>query len=237
VAVSPAVASPAPTGTGAAAPADADAAATGVKAKGPFPQSTDPALRDPSRANQTAPAMFSVRFVTTVGDFQVDCTRDWAPHGVDRFYNLVRIGFFDDVAFFRVVKQPTPFVVQFGIHGNPRVSKAWIDARVPADEPKQPNLRGMLTFAMAGARDTRTTQLFINFSANPMLDKMGFAPICQVAGAGMDVVDRIEGAYGDDLGQEQADIQALGNTMLRARYPFLDYIQTARLIEPAKSGK
>ena len=215
----------------AAAPEDAPPAAPATTAKGPFPQSTDPALGDPSKASQKAPATFSVAFVTTAGDFRVECTRSWAPNGVDRFYNLVKIGFFDDVAFFRVVKEPRPFVVQFGIHGNPEISRAWTNARVAVDKPKQSNLRGTLTFAMAGSPDTRTTQLFINFGANVMLDHMGFAPICKVTGDGMDVVDRIESSYGEEPSAAQGDIQAQGNKMLRTRYPLLDYIKTARLVE------
>jgi len=216
---------------------DPDVAPTPViPAKGPFPQSTDPALREPSRATQKAPATFSVAFVTTAGDFRVDCTRDWAPNGVDRFYNLVKIGFFDDVAFFRVVKQPRPFVVQFGIHGDPEISKVWHAARVPVDKPKQSNLRGTLTYAMSGTPDTRTTQLFINFGANVMLDHLGFAPICKVAGDGMDVVDRIESSYGEEPTRDQDEIETQGNRMLRTRYPFLDYIETARLVEPAKDA-
>ena len=218
----------------AAPPEDAPPpAAPTTQAKGPFPQSTDAALGDPSKATQKAPATFSVAFVTTAGDFRVDCTRSWAPNGVDRFYNLVKIGFFDDVAFFRVVKEPRPFVVQFGIHGNPEISRAWINARVAVDKPKQSNLRGTLTFAMAGSPDTRTTQLFINFGANVMLDHMGFAPICKVSGDGMDVVDRIESSYGEEPSAAQGEIQARGNTMLRTRYPLIDYIKTARVVEPA----
>jgi peptidyl-prolyl cis-trans isomerase A (cyclophilin A) len=214
---------------------DAAAPAAASAAKGPFPESTDPALRDPSKA-QRAPATFSVAFVTTAGDFRTDCTRSWAPNGVDRFYHLVEIGFFDDVAFFRVVKQPRPFVVQFGIHGNPEISRAWINARVAVDKPKESNLRGTLTFAMSGSPDTRTTQLFINFGANVMLDHMGFAPICKVAGDGMDVVDRIESSYGEEPSGAQGEIQTQGNAMLRTRYPLLDYIKTARLIEPASDA-
>jgi peptidyl-prolyl cis-trans isomerase A (cyclophilin A) len=225
-----------PVASPATAPPTASASAAveepAVKAKGPFPQSHDPALRDPSKASQQAPATFTVAFVTTVGEFRVDCTRDWAPNGVDRFYNLVRIGFFDDVAFFRVVKQPSPYMVQFGIHGDPEVSRAWINARIPADKPKQSNMRGTLTFAMAGPPDTRTTQLFINFGANVRLDQMGFAPVCKVSGDGMDVVDKIEGAYGEEPSEHQGEIQTKGNAMLRAQYPFLDYIQTARLVDP-----
>ena len=213
------------------ASATAAAEAPAVTAKGPFPQSHDPALRDPSKAGQQAPASFTVAFVTTVGEFRVDCTRDWAPNGVDRFYNLVRIGFFDDVAFFRVVKQPSPYMVQFGIHGDPEVSRAWVNARIPADKPKQSNTRGTLTFAMSGPPETRTTQLFINFGANIRLDQMGFAPICKVSGDGMDVVDKIEGAYGEEPSDHQGEIQTKGNAMLRAQYPFLDYIQTARLVD------
>jgi peptidyl-prolyl cis-trans isomerase A (cyclophilin A) len=201
----------------------------GVSAKGPFPESKDPALRDSSRAAEKAPATFRVAFATTAGDFRVECTREWAPHGVDRFYNLVKIGFFDDVAFFRVVKEPRPFVVQFGIHGNPEVSKVWRFARLPADEPKQSNIRGTLTYAMAGPPTTRTTQLFINFSANTALDQMGFSPICRVPEEDMKVVEAIEGAYGEEPSSEQEAIESQGNAFLRSRYPFLDYIKTARL--------
>lgn len=211
--------------------------ATASAAKGPFPQSTDPALRDPTKANEKAPATFSVRFETTAGDFDVLCTRRWAPHGADRLYNLVKLGFYDDAAFFRVVKQPRPFVVQFGIHGNPEVSRLWKDANLPVDKPIESNLRGTVTYAMAGRPETRATQLFINLYDNVMLDKMGFAPVCKVTGDGMDAVERIESVYGEEPSQAQGEIQSAGNALLRSRFPRLDYIKTARLADAPPRGR
>jgi peptidyl-prolyl cis-trans isomerase A (cyclophilin A) len=208
-----------------------------VSAKGPFPESTNPALKDPEKSKEKAPATFKVKFETTAGDFTMECTRDWAPHGVDRFYNLIKIGFYDDVAFFRAVQQPKPFMVQFGIHGNPDVSKVWRDANLPEDKPKESNTRGMVSYAMAGSPTTRSTQLFINFGDNSRLDKMGFAPICKVGEEDMKVVDKIESSYGETPSRDQADIQSQGNKLLRQKYPKLDYIKTARLVEPAKTKK
>jgi peptidyl-prolyl cis-trans isomerase A (cyclophilin A) len=200
------------------------------KAKGPFPESQHPAMKDASKATEKAPETFQVKFETTAGDFTMECTRKWGEHGVDRIYNLVKIGFFDDVAFFRVAKG---FVVQFGIHGNPDVSKVWSDNKLPPDEVKESNSRGMVTFAMAGSPDTRSTQLFINFGDNSRLDKMGFAPLCKVDADGMQVVDKIHSGYGEAPSSQQGAIQAQGNKFLRARYPELDYIKTARLADDA----
>ncbi|EYF08535.1 peptidylprolyl isomerase [Chondromyces apiculatus] len=199
------------------------------KAKGPFPESTNAALQDPKKAEETAPATFKVKFETTAGDFEIECTRSWAPNGADRIYNLAKIGFFDDVAFFRAVKTPRPFMVQFGIHGNPEVSKHWRSANLKPDEVKGSNTRGMVTFAMAGSPDTRSTQLFINFADNSNLDKMGFAPVCKVVDPGMEVVDKIHSGYGERPSGAQGTIQMQGNKFLREKFPELDYIKTARL--------
>ncbi len=229
------------TSTGQAPGADTGGlAATGApaeppkeKAKGPFPESTHPALKDPTKANATAPAKFQAKFATTAGDFIVECTRDWAPHGVDRFYNLLKIGFFNDVALFRVMPG---FVVQWGIHGNPEVSKHWSKANLKADKVKESNERGMLTYAMAGAPTTRSTQMFINFKTNAMLDKKGFAPICKVT-EGMEVVDKFYAGYKGMPSREQGKIQAEGNAFLRGRYPKLDFIKTAKLYDPNAPDK
>ncbi len=223
-------AKPAPTGTqGASTPA--------VQAKGPFPESTNPAMQDPSLAKEQAPETFQVKFETTAGDFSVECTRSWAPNGVDRFYNLVKIGFFDDVALFRAVKG---FVVQFGIHGNPDVSAKWRDAKLEKDDVKGTNSRGMLTYAMAGSPDTRTTQLFFNLGDNARLDGMGFSPICKVMDDGMSVVEKINMEYGERPSKAQGTIQTQGNKFLRQSFPGLDYIKTARLAgggaEPSASA-
>lgn len=189
------------------------------------------ALLDPSQATKQAPESFTVRFDTTAGSFDIECTRAWAPNGVDRFYNLVSIGYFEDVSFFRVVKSPRPFVAQFGLHGRPDVNSAWMNANLPPDEPKQSNTKGRLTFAMAGKPDTRSTQMFINLSDNANLDMMGFAPICEVKAEGMTVVAKLNGEYGETPTNKQGVIAKEGNAFLRATYPKLDYIKSAALVQ------
>jgi peptidyl-prolyl cis-trans isomerase A (cyclophilin A) len=194
-----------------------------------FPQSTHPAMLDPSKATTQAPETFKAKFETTKGDVVFDCTRAWAPHGVDRFYNLVRIGFFDDVALFRVSKG---FVVQWGIHGDPKVSKVWQNANLAPDPPKQSNTRGMLTYAMAGSPDTRSTQLFINYGDNSSLDAQGFAPICKVS-EGMDMADKFYSDYGERVTGMQGQIAARGNAYLKEAWPSLDYIKKATIVGEA----
>ncbi len=181
-------------------------------------------LKNPASIVATAPAVFKVKFVTTKGDFEVKCTRDWAPKGADRFYGLVKAGFFDDVRFFRVVDG---FMAQFGIHGDPAVSRAWQQANIPDDPVKQSNKRGFLSFATRGA-NTRTTQMFINFKDNARLDGMGFAPFAEVV-SGMDVVDKIDHEYGER--PNQGRIQAEGNAYLAKEFPNLDHVKTARVVD------
>lgn len=163
----------------------------------------------PTPTSGQAPAQFRVRFHTTAGDFVVESRRAWAPHGVDRFHDLVTSGFFADVAFFRVVPG---FMVQFGIHGVPDVAARWRQEPIPDDPVLQSNTRGMMSYAMAGP-GTRTSQLFINFVDNQRLDEMGFAPIAKVV-EGMDIVDKIfpvgEGPPGGP-GPHQKQIEADGN--------------------------
>src|SRR6476469_907569 len=147
-------------------------------------------LSNPAALREQAPATFKVRFDTTKGPFVVEVTRAWAPKGADRFYNLVKNGFYDNARFFRVI---SGFMVQFGISGDPSVNAALRNARIPRDPVKQSNKRGYLSFAMQGGPngpDTRTTQVFINFGDNSNLDPIGFAPFGQVT-KGMDVVGKI----------------------------------------------
>jgi peptidyl-prolyl cis-trans isomerase A (cyclophilin A) len=161
----------------------------------------------------------------------IEVTRAWAPRGADRFYNLVKVGYYDDVAFFRVIDG---FMVQFGIHGDPAANLAWHQARIADDPVTQSNKRGMVTYAMAGP-DSRTTQLFINFKDNVNLDGQGFAPFGTVV-EGLSVVDSLYSGYGEGapsgLGPEQGRAQAEGNAYLRASFPKLDFIKTARLVTP-----
>jgi peptidyl-prolyl cis-trans isomerase A (cyclophilin A) len=179
--------------------------------------------------DQHAPDTFTVRMETTKGPILLDVHRDWAPHGADRFYTLVREGYFTDVAFFRVVEG---FMAQGGIHGDPAMNARWRDRRIPDDPPRQHNTRGMVSFAMAGP-GTRTTQFFINFVDNSRLDPMGFAPFAQVRD--MSVVDRLYSGYGEGAprgqGPDQSRIQREGNAYLRAEFPQLDYIRSATVVE------
>jgi len=186
---------------------------------------------DPAAATATAPATFKVKMSTTKGDFVVEVHREWAPLGADRFYNLVKLGYFNDVAFFRVIKG---FMVQFGIHGDPAANKAWQKARIQDDPTgKQSNKRGMVTFAMGGP-NTRTVQMFINYADNTNLDSMGFPPFGKVVGDGMKVVDAIEGVYGEGApsgrGPAQGRVQTDGNAYLKAEFPKLDYLKSATLV-------
>ncbi len=189
-----------------------------------------PAALTPSAATATAPSTFKVKMTTTKGDFVVEVHRDWSPNGADRFYNLVKLGYFTDVAFFRVVKG---FMVQFGIHGDPAVNRVWRRATFK-DDPlaKHANTRGMVTFATAGP-DLRTTQIFINYGNTSRLDAMGFTPFGKVVD-GMKVVDAIEGSYGEGApeghGPAQERIQQQGNAYLKAEFPKLDYIKRAALV-------
>src|SRR5215470_16455551 len=129
---------------------------------------TNAALKNPASLKEMAPATYKVNFDTSAGAFVVEVHRDWAPNGADRFYNLVKNGFYDDVRFFRVIPD---FMVQFGINGDPAVNRAFISARIPPDPVKQGNTRGMVSYAMGGSPDTRTTQVFINFKDNSGLNR------------------------------------------------------------------
>jgi peptidyl-prolyl cis-trans isomerase A (cyclophilin A) len=184
---------------------------------------------DPAKLNTKAPESFKAKFETTKGNFTVEVTRSLAPNGADRFYNLVRSGYFNDLAFFRVI---AGFMCQFGIHGDPKVSAAWRSAQIPDDPVKASNTRGAITFATAGP-NTRTTQLFINFGDNAGLDKMGFSPFGKVV-EGMEVVDKINNEYGEGAprgrGPDQGRVQMEGNAYLKKAFPNLDYIKSASIL-------
>ncbi len=188
----------------------------------------DALLLDPSRTLGPAPAEFRVRFETTRGPFDVRCMRAWAPNGVDRFHHLVRIGFFRDIAVFRMV---AGFVAQFGIHGDPRVSAAWKDAEIPVDTVERSNTAGTISFAMAARPTSRTTQVFVNLTDNARLDDMGFAPVCEVVAPGLDTVASLFSGYAETASREQGRIQREGNAFLRKEFPDLDYIVSARLLD------
>jgi peptidyl-prolyl cis-trans isomerase A (cyclophilin A) len=185
-----------------------------------------PNMRNPAALKEQAPANYKVRFDTSAGVFVVQVHRDWAPLGADRFYNLVRSGYYDDVRFFRVIPN---FMVQFGIHGTPAVSTIWRSTQIKDDPVKQSNRRGYITFATAGP-NTRTTQVFINFRDNAGLDKQGFAPFGEVV-EGMAVVDKINSQYEGKPQEQFARILTEGNAFLNKEFPKLDFIKKAS-IEP-----
>jgi len=212
------------------------AAAAGVKAED-TDKSAAPGFADPSKLTEKAPETFRAQFDTTKGKFTIEVTRSLAPNGADRFYNLVRSGYFKDIAFFRVIPG---FMCQFGIHGDPAVSAKWREANIADDPVKGSNTRGAITFAKAGP-NTRTTQLFINFGDNSRLDGMGFPPFGKVI-EGMEVVDKINGEYGEGapggMGPNQGRVQMEGNAYLKKDFPNLDYIKSATIVAaelPAKN--
>ncbi len=185
-------------------------------------------LSNPTALTEQAPVNYKVRFDTSKGAFVVQVNRAWAPHGADRFYNLVKNGFYDNVRFFRVI---SGFMVQFGINGDPAVSARWRQASIPDDPATQSNTRGMITFATAGP-NTRTTQVFINFADNSNLDQMGFAPFGRVV-SGMNVVDAINAEYGEGAprgrGPDQSRLQTQGNAYLAREFPRMDYVKKATI--------
>jgi peptidyl-prolyl cis-trans isomerase A (cyclophilin A) len=177
---------------------------------------------------EQAPASYKVKFDTSKGAFVLQVTRAWAPLGADRFYNLVKSGFYDNVRFFRVI---SGFMVQFGISGDPAVMAGWRDAPIKDDPVTQSNKRGTITFAMAGP-NTRTTQVFINFADNDRLDASGFSPFGRVL-SGMDVVDKLNPEYGEGAprgrGPDQSRMQREGNAYLTKEFQHLDFVKKATI--------
>jgi peptidyl-prolyl cis-trans isomerase A (cyclophilin A) len=186
------------------------------------------ALMNPAALKEQAPPVYRVDFDTSKGPFVIEVHRDWAPNGADRFYNLVKNGFYDNARFFRVIEG---FMVQFGVNGDPKVSTVWRDARIKDDPARISNKRSFVTFATAGP-NTRTTQVFISYGDNSNLDSQGFTPFGQVV-SGMKVVDAMYSGYGEGaprgLGPDQSKLQAEGNAYLASKFANLDYIKKAAI--------
>jgi peptidyl-prolyl cis-trans isomerase A (cyclophilin A) len=185
-----------------------------------------PDLLNPGTLKARAPEVYKVKFTTTKGDVIIQVTRTWAPIGADRFYNLVMGGFFKDAAFFRTIPN---FMTQFGLPARPDVAKAWEHANLIDDRVTQSNKRGMVTFAKTSLPNSRSTQIFINYSDNARLDTDGFAPFGQVI-EGMDVVDKFFSGYGESPDQGRITMQ--GKAYLDKSFPNLDRIVTA-VVMPA----
>ena len=188
-------------------------------------------LKNPAALKDVAPAEYQAAFDTSAGPFVITVHRSWAPKGADRFYNLVKYGFFDNARFFRVLPN---FMVQFGINGDPAIQAPWKEANITDDPVTQSNRRGTITFATGGP-NTRTTQVFINFRNNGPLDGQGFAPFGEVV-SGMEAVDKITAEYREQ--PDQGLIQRQGNAYLTKQFPRLDYVRKATIVRtppaPAK---
>jgi peptidyl-prolyl cis-trans isomerase A (cyclophilin A) len=170
-------------------------------------------LRNPAALNEQAPPTYKATFDTSKGVFVIEVHRDWAPLGADRFYNLVKNGFYDDTRFFRVIPG---FMVQWGMNGNPSVQRVWKSQQLKDEPVKQSNKAGYVSFAALPSPNSRTTQVFINFVNNARLDAMRFAPFGQVV-QGMDVVNKLNGQYRDQPDQAQMEMQ--GNAYLNKSFP------------------
>ncbi len=177
-------------------------------------------------SSKKAPAVFQAKFETTAGDFVIEVHREWAPIGADRFYNLVESGMYDECKFFRVIPD---FMVQFGISGDPKIAAKWRNAPLKDEPVMKSNKRGFVTYAKAGL-NSRTSQIFINYKTNASLDSQGFAPFGQVV-EGMDVVDKLNSEYGGAPSDDQFMIQEKGNEFLEKKYPRLDSIKRATIID------
>jgi peptidyl-prolyl cis-trans isomerase A (cyclophilin A) len=200
----------------------------------PAPAKEAPAagdFSDPEKLKEKAPASFKAKFETTKGTFVIKVERAYSPNGVDRFYNLVKSGYFKDVVFFRVIKG---FMAQFGIHGDPKVSAKWREANIQDDPVKGSNVRGAICFAKSGAPNSRSTQFFLSFGDNTRLDADGFAAFGKVV-EGMDVVDKLNSEYGEGApqgrGPDQQRVQMEGNAYLKKDFPNLDSIKSATIVE------
>jgi len=191
----------------------------------------EPPPREPQREPATptaaptpqAPDSFLVGFSTNRGTLTLVVHRSWAPRGADRFYALVKSGFYDGARFFRVVRG---FVVQFGLPADPQVGRTWSSQALADDPVRQPNRRGTLAFASAGP-NTRTTQVFINQADNLRLDGLGFAPIGRVTER-LGIVDSLYAQYGERPSQDS--IERRGEAYLARAYPNLDRILSATIV-------
>ena len=234
--------SPAPAQRGKTAAAQPGKSSTTQPAKPPAGRGRGPAtspamsaaakakLKNPAALKDVAPAEYRAAFDTSAGPFVVLVHRSWAPKGADRFYNLVKYGFFINARFFRVVPN---FMVQFGLNGDPAIQGPWKSASIPDDPVTQSNKRGTITFATAGP-NTRTSQVFINFRDNGPLDGQGFAPFGEVV-SGMEAVDKINAEYREQ--PDQGAIQSQGNAYLTKQFPKLDYVRKATIVAPAAKPK
>jgi peptidyl-prolyl cis-trans isomerase A (cyclophilin A) len=198
---------------------------------GPPARALDPRLLDPPDTDQTAPERFTALLRTSAGELTIDVRRSWAPRAADRFYTLVKLGFFDGVSFHRVMST----LAQFGISAEPRLARIWRTRTFLADPVLQTNNRGMVSFAREPAG--RSTQLIINLADNGALDQLGLAPFGRVRE--LDVAQRLYAGYGDSAptgrGPSPNRVEREGRAYLQSQYPKLDSIEHASVIDEKPS--
>lgn len=196
----------------------------------PAPEASKPGAgkNAPQAAPEAMPDVYRVRFETTKGNFTVEVRREWAPLGAERFYQLVRDGYYDEAVFFRVVRK---FVAQFGIHKDPDVNSLW-NMKAPLQDDKRvlENKRGTLSFAKLGP-NTRRTQVFINLSDNKALDRENFVPFGKIVD-GLPVIDELYAKYGETAnrgggGPDPRLAEQQGNAYLKRLFGSLDSIRKA----------
>jgi len=211
-----AAASPTPTPTPEATPSPT-----------PEPKKEEP-KKSASALPEKAPDNFKVNMDTSKGMIVMACHKAWSPHGVDHLYDLVKLHFYDGARFFRVVRTPRPFMVQFGINGDPATDKVWANANIQ-DDPLtgRMNTRGMVSYGQTSMPNSRSTQLFINYADNSFLASQGFPPICEVT-SGMEAADQIYDGYGER--PDQGLMHTQGNAYLEREFPRLDYIKKATIV-------
>jgi peptidyl-prolyl cis-trans isomerase A (cyclophilin A) len=208
------------------APAPASKSATKAAApKAATKAKAGPNLLDPSTLNAKAPPVYLVKLNTTKGPIVIRVTKNWAPVAADRFYNLVRAGYYNNNYFFRSTKQ----FAQFGIPAKPEISRVWMERTMLDDRPIQSNKRAMITFASTGEKNSRSVQVLINKVDNAYLDQ-GFPAFGEVI-EGLDILDMLYTGYGEQVTNLQNDIINQGNAFLEKNFPRLDKITTA-VIEP-----
>jgi peptidyl-prolyl cis-trans isomerase A (cyclophilin A) len=188
-------------------------------------QTANPKLKDPASLTEQAPATYLSRFETNQGVFVIEAHREWAPNAADRFYNLVKNGFYDNARFFRVLGG---FMAQFGLNGDPGIQRPWTFAGLPDEPTKQSNTRGFVSFARESSPNSRYTMVFINYKDNSYLDSEGFPPFGQVV-VGMEIAEKLYSGYGRNNVPDQRRIISEGNAYLAAEYPKLDFIRRARI--------
>jgi peptidyl-prolyl cis-trans isomerase A (cyclophilin A) len=188
-----------------------------------------------TRRNSRSAPPRSSELASTIsqGAFVIAVEREWAPLAADRFYNLVKNGFYNDSRFFRVLDG---FMAQFGLHADPDVQSAWRSANLNDEPATKSNTRGFVSFTRESSPNSRYTMIFINYKDNSFLDADGFAPFGQVA-SGMDVVDRLYSGYGRQNIPDQRRILRDGNAYLQSEYPKLDFVKTATIESVAPPAK